>query len=132
MSLAEAKILVRDIEPADLDFIQASWKNSLCYTKPYRYIPKSIFYNFYSSVISRIIGRPGIEIKSAVLETEPNIVLGFVVYEPGIIHWIYVKEDWRRLGIAKRLMPKGIKYSSHITELGWQIMPESIDYNPFI
>jgi ribosomal protein S18 acetylase RimI-like enzyme len=31
-------------------------------------------------------------------------VMGYSVSEPGILHWLYVKKDYRRLGIGKQLL----------------------------
>ena len=132
MSTETGKIAIRDIEPTDSSFLFSTWKNSLYYTKPYRHIPRDIYNYSYDAVITKILNRPNVEVKVACLDANTDIILGYIAYEPKILHWIYVKEDWRRLGIAKRLFPAGIKASTHITELGSALMPDDMVFNPFI
>lgn len=57
---------------------------------------------------SEIIDRPSTRVTVAYTFTDKNVrrVAGYVVYEPGIkvIHWLYVKRDFRGHGVARDLL----------------------------
>lgn len=38
------------------------------------------------------------------LEDGTRRVMGYVVFEPGILHWLYVKRDYRGFGVGKALL----------------------------
>lgn len=106
---------IRDVDVQDLNFIFSSWKRSLYYTKPYRYIDPSTYHRCHGQLIERILNSPNVQIKVACLEDDPNIIVGYSVFQPKTLHWIYVKEDWRRQRIADKLYPQGVQFCSHMT-----------------
>lgn len=90
----------------DLGFVFKTW------LKGYRYgssigrsgMRNAVFYREHHRAIEAILQRPGAQTIISHLPDEPNIILGFLVYEPGTIHWCHVKENFRRQGIARQLV----------------------------
>jgi GNAT superfamily N-acetyltransferase len=35
---------------------------------------------------------------------DPVVIYGFAVLEPGLIHMVYVRRPWRKMGIARALL----------------------------
>ena len=88
----------------------------------------------------------------AVLEEDPNHILGFVCYEvlegKLVFHYVFVKPMFRKMGIARMLMEKvmeveerpgsGLKpFHSHRTKVQWEIMKGHQDtwdltYDPYL
>lgn len=69
----------------------------------------------------------------ACLEDEPDVVLGYVVASPGVVHWIFVKKAWRELGIARKLFPQEITRVSHLTKVGEILMKKyDLYFDPFL
>jgi len=40
---------------------------------------------------------------------EPSVVWGFVVFEEGVLHYLYVKQAFRGLGIARALAAEALR-----------------------
>lgn len=95
---------IRAAVPEDISFIYATWLNS------YRYdglaskgIRNCIFYPAYNKVIDGILKRPDCKVLVAHVRGEPNVVLGYMVSEPGTIHYTFCKEAFRGFGIISAL-----------------------------
>lgn len=52
---------------------------------------------------------------------DPLTIYGFAVVEPGTVHMVYVRQGWRRMGIAKQLLADiaiaDCAYSTHTSDL---------------
>lgn len=97
-------------------------------------IKPQAYYEVYDKVVKVILNRPNTKVRLAILSDEPDIALGFCVYEGLAVHYIYVHSYQRNKGIAKSLLPKDFKYVTHLTKTGlsiWNKYPE-IEFNPFI
>jgi GNAT superfamily N-acetyltransferase len=74
----------------------------------------------YSTVIDAIITRPVITINLYVLKDDEDIIIGYSVFETTpkdvVLHWVYVREDWQRLGLATDLVPKNFTVITHMTK----------------
>src|SRR5436309_249818 len=88
---------------ADWPFVFATWlrcyRYSSAFAKP---IPEEVFFRFHHAVIQRILSR-GASLRIAHLADEPGVILGYLVTEPGVVHFVYVKKPFRRNGIARSL-----------------------------
>ena len=66
-------------------------------------------------IIEKVFLDPNVAVKIACLTEDPEVILGYSITEGDIIHWVYVKEMWRKQGIAKMLLPKNIKTATNLT-----------------
>jgi len=101
----------------------------------YQMIPRQIFMKYYHPFLETLILKPDSRIWVACLKSDPDYILGYMLtnHDGSILHWIYVKQDERRKGIAKLLLTKFPESVSHITELGINLLPKINNpvFNPF-
>ncbi len=130
---------IRDVLPSDIPFIYSSWLKSFRFgsqlAKPIR---SSIFYENYREVLDCLLSKS--QIKVACLNDEPSVILGYLVYERtiAIVHYVFVKEAFRELGIAHNLLlqselPTDLTYS-HMTTMITKYLTNKSNwiYNPFV
>lgn len=105
---------IRDPKDSDISFIYATWLNSYHYDSWTKTIQKSIFFDNYKLVIDEILINA--KIKIACLQNDYDIILGYLVYdEPNIIHYCFVKNDFRQFGVANSLMVESKKHQGLLT-----------------
>jgi GNAT superfamily N-acetyltransferase len=97
--------------PDDEQFLYRTWLDSLRLTgSMYRSVRDRVFFAYYRRVITGLLDR-GAQVLVAA-EADSPVIFGCLVAEPlvnvddrqGVLHWVYVKSNWRRLGIATRLI----------------------------
>lgn len=81
-------------------------------------IPQDEFMASYHQYLDILFLRPNINISVACLSSDPDVILGFSVSEPQILHFVFVKPHWRRIGIATQLVPKDINVVTGFTRVG--------------
>jgi len=127
----EEKIGIRIANYDDTSFIYATWLRSLYYGNPwYRMIDKDTFFDKYKLVVSNLLDNSTVAI--ACLKNDPEVIVGYAVLTNKRLHYVYVKEAWRKLGIAKLIIPDNIESVSHLTSLGAKIKPKNWTFNPFL
>jgi hypothetical protein len=112
----EDKIAFRDFihNDDDLNFIISNWVHSYRENSPIaRNVREDIYRRNQRELILNLCRRPSIRVVISCFESDPNVMLGFLVYEiipdpPGkrqnTIHYIYVKKPFRRNGIARDML----------------------------
>jgi len=128
---------IRQPKDSDISFIYATWLNSYHYDSWTKQIQKSIFFDNYKLVIDEILNNS--KIKIACTKIDQDIILGYLVYdEPHILHYCFVKQDFRRFGIANSLVADSIDTKSPITIthrtksiLSLLEPKKNISFNPF-
>lgn len=120
-------IEIRHGTPKDEDLIFSTWLKGAYYgwlknmckfyenkeDKILDSIPQDAFDKHYSRVISAVLKRSSVNI--ACLKENPDVILGFSVFNSDTAHWVFVKESWRLIGIAKDLIPPTITHVSHLS-----------------
>lgn len=125
----EQYIIRRATEP-DLPLIFTTWLHGLYHGNTWFHeIEKPIFWENYRKVIEVILNYS--ETNVACLAEEPDVVLGYIVYSGPILHWIFTKKAFRKLGIAKALLPDRITTITHVTDVGRSLRHKDWQYNPF-
>jgi putative ribosome biogenesis GTPase RsgA len=99
---------------------------------------KKDFFEFekYHQIIEQILSRPEVFIRIAYLKDDPNIIVSYAILErvenKMLLHWVFTKEAWRKLGIAKAIIPEKIDYVTSLTKIGKAIKPIEWLFNPFL
>lgn len=137
-------IRLRDYSPSDLNFVLATWLRGAYYGDTwFSQIPKNIFMEQYHHVLTQFLAREGVKVKVACLIEDPDVILGYSVSrniklgeaDISILDWVFVKSAWRKIGIAKMLIPARINACTHLTKTGLAIknqkLPDVI-FNPFV
>jgi hypothetical protein len=68
----------------------------------------------------------------ACLISDPETIVGYSVSNNDTLHWVYVKESWRRLGVAGMVVPNSVTRVSHITDIGAKAMKKRYIFDPFL
>lgn len=122
--------VVRRANDTDLSLIVSTWLHGLYHSNTwFNEIEKDVFWENYRKVIEAILAYSDVNV--ACLPDEPDVILGYVVYTGPILHWIFVKKAFRKLGIGKTLLPDNINTITHLTDVGRALKRPEWQYNPF-
>ena len=132
--MSEPLYIVRPGKPEDINFILATFLRGLYYGESYfSLIPKAIFMSNYKVVAIALLTRH--QVRVACLPDDQDVILGYsiVSHDHKILHWVQVKQVFRKKGIARSLVPKEVKQVSHLTKLGVALLPKIPNsiFNPF-
>lgn len=99
-------------------------------------VPKDIFMENYKRIAEAAWTSPKIRISVACLKEDPSVILGYSITsaDGNALAWLFVKTAWRKQGIGRSLLPKDLKYATHLTALGKSLMSEklpNVQFNPF-
>lgn len=126
----------------DDGFVFSYWLNNLRYSNSFfDAIPHDIYFSNYSKIISTIINRPQTTVRIACLKEDEDVIVGFSAFDERALHYVYVKDAWRSLGIGHALLPDPMpKYATHlVNDLIWdriskkriKKLPLNLIFNPF-
>ncbi len=138
-------IRLRWAEPSDESFIVYSWVESY-YDGPmnthftpdgdrWRAYDKQWWWKIYQPVVKDILSREGVKVSVACLESDPNVVLGWLCYEPGVVHYLTTKyrfDEFKREiqdALVGPILDKPIMLSHYLVKFGRPI-PEKWTLNP--
>lgn len=127
---------IRPAQENDISFIYATWLKSYHYDSWTKSIAKSVYFDNYKLVLDRLLEDSKVLI--ACTKEDENVILGYCVSEPGIIHYVFVKEAFRMFGIATDLVGHSIDEQqiiiSHRTQSVLPILrtKDFITFNPFV
>lgn len=124
---------IRSAGPDDEALIYATFLQGLYHGNGwYNKIDKTVFFANYHQVIEALLSRA--VVKVVCLADEPDVVLGYAIVSPDqtALHWVFVKKAWRKMGIARQLVPSTVNTVTHLTRIGETIMPSDWKFNPFI
>mgnify|MGYP000734099617 CR=1 FL=1 len=93
-------------------FIRHSWVESFRNSHYAGMVSMEDYFKVYHTVVKKIFGREGAHLLVAFNPPHPSQIFGFCCYETGfqlpLIHYIYVKEDFRRLPSKDDTFKEGI------------------------
>lgn len=124
----------------DIPFIQNSWGRSY-YTGGYGNTLLSLneFHAHHRPIREQILEKPNIAIIVCCSKQESTLIIGYVIVEkpeesPGmILHYLYVKQDFKSEGIGKELLFKAIDQRpvlyTHKTIVAGKILSKFKDSN---
>lgn len=128
--------VIRDFVPGDKNLILATWVHGLYHGNErdswISQVPEEVFNAHYRNVLERILALPQTKIRLATVKDEPDVILGYAVFTSDTIHWIFVKKAWRKIGIARDLYPVGMKFTTHLTDVGRALRSKlKLTFDPF-
>jgi hypothetical protein len=131
-------IKVRDYrKETDEDFLYSTFLFGVYYGNSWFHkIPKHIFMSNYRVFLNKLLDSPNTQVKMACLKEDENILVGYSIEseQQNSLHWIYVKKEWRKLGISKKLLITKPKFVTHLSSQGESLLEklEGAVFNPFI
>ena len=97
-------IALRAYDPAtDRNFVFQSWINSYRNSDRAGVLPDHVFYPLHKIVINQLLAR-GMKITMAVSPDDRDQILGYIAYEPSVLHFVFLKDFVRRQGAASLLL----------------------------
>lgn len=120
-------VVIRDLAATDVPFVINSWLKSFRSSKWAGSLPNNVYWEAYHKAIEVILERSDTIVKIASLAENPDQILGYVVYCPDAVHYLYVKLSLRRHGIGRRLLECAIGGSKHFR---YTFRTEALDYLP--
>lgn len=131
MQATSNTIQIRDVREEDLPLIYSTWLLGLYHgCEWFGRIKKDSFFKNYKRALEGLL--PRCQIKVAALADDPDVILGYVCFRGESLDWIFVKKAWRKMGIAKSLLPAGITNCTHLTKVGRSLKPKEWTFDPFV
>lgn len=146
----QALIEAVDIRPMiekDFPFVISTWLKSYRYNSPFgKKLKNAIYFKFHHAIAERVLKRQSCRVYIGCSREDPDIILGYIIFELldtpeafNIVHYIYTKESFRKLGIAARLFNKTnidldkVSFTHWTTDCFWinKKHPE-ITHNPYL
>lgn len=93
--------LFRNLRPSDESFVYSSWLRSYRDSPAMAGVPNTVYYAEVHDCIENVLKRATVLV--AANEADSDQILGYVVYEPGVLYFTYVKHPFRGNGIGKAL-----------------------------
>lgn len=128
---------IRDASENDIEYIYTNWLKNFRHQSYAAIVQGPIYYDNYKKIIDHILLNA--HTKVACLKENQEVILGFMTYQPKIIHYIYVKDPFRELGVAKSLYQTIFKDDedvqiTHQTKKIVSILrrKQNLVFNPFI
>lgn len=126
----------------DKNFILATWLRGLYYGNSwFKEIDKDSFMRHYHDIVMAILTKPSTAVAVVALKDDENVILGYSVcsilgderddHSYPILHWVFVKETWRRVGLGRALVPENAIITTHMTAIGKKLKPPSMKFNPW-
>lgn len=102
-------IAFRDVAEGDVPFIFSSWLQSYRDSEEVRNIGNDAYFGGHHKVIAELAQRPEAKCFVACASDFPAQIFGWAYGESGaetVLHYVYVKQQYRRMGIARGLLQK--------------------------
>ena len=117
--LCEIRVHYRPVEAADAPWIYSSWLRT--YERSVRARDAgAAYWDGHHAAVAAVLQNPDARGIVAVVPESPGTILGWIVYEPNVLHYLHVKDGFRRAGLGRALlqgaMPVG--YYTHRTKSG--------------
>lgn len=121
-------VVLRPGTDHDDNFIYSSWLKS--YRKLAGPVPHRWYYKIYQALLDRLYKRPATQTTVACFRTRPEQIFGYIVHEKHeeqpYVHYVYVKESFRGMGIGKALLAdatrgKPFTYTFRPRKHGWLV-----------
>ncbi len=98
-------------------------------------IQKDVFMKNEHDILEHILERSTTKVAIACLKEDPSVIIGYAITSAvsPVLYFVYVKAPFRRIGVAKLLIPQQIQVTTCLTRLGSSIAKEKgISYNPYL
>lgn len=134
-------ILLRGVTQEDWAYLYATWLKHYKFSSDFaKRIPHSIFFHKHHLLIGSILRKKETVTLIAYPKDSPEIIVGYITYEKPstrpVIHFIYVKRAFRKMGVARELievldLSRGV--FTHWTEdTDWIVRKvPSLQYDPY-
>ena len=85
----------------DMNFVYSSWLSAIA-TSEKRRTPKEIVYKNHREIMARSLNKSRVIV--ACMHECKDQILGWLCHEDDVLHYLYVKQPFRKHGIARMLV----------------------------
>ena len=134
-----AEFTIRPAQGSDLAFIFDTFLKSYKMSSPVgKACRNGIFFDNYRLILDDILEHSKIYV--ACHQDEPTVIFGYMIADGATLHYCFIKEVFRNLGVAKALYNEALKeadpmfgflYTTHKTFHSDKIESFKVPYNPF-
>lgn len=119
-------------EPTDRNFILATWLKGLYFgNAQLRQFDMHLFFKMYNDRLIELLLHPTTAIIIGCLNDDKDVIIGYCVYTADCVHWVFVKESFRMMGVANQITPSHIKTYSHSSHQGYKLaMNHQLRFTP--
>ncbi len=125
---------IRDYQDDDRNFILATFLRALYHGgSQYSLMHKNTFMGHYKHMAEALVDHQNIKV--ACLTEDPSVILGYSISIPHkqALTFVFVKQAWRNIGIAKDLVLENTKFFTHYTTVGLSIAKhKGLRFDPFL
>lgn len=134
----EADFILRPYRDSDINFIQNSWATSYYKGADFiLYLSPKEFNEKHRPIREEILNRPNVAVIVACNSKDEDQILGWIVVEKPrgqglILHYIYVKEAFKKEGVSYELLKKALPEKpilvSHMTDRARKIIGKKKEF----
>lgn len=139
--MSNQRVEIRSANKDDIPFVYSTWLRSYKHSSPVtRCIRSDAFYAGHQKILDSILSSEGVTVVIACDREDLNLIFGFLAYEPEIVHFVYIKKPFRKMGIAKKLLEsqkielnkcKTTHVTDEMLEM-WTAGKTNIEYDPYL
>lgn len=101
---AEAIVVREYRHEADQAFVYSTWLRNYKYSSYFaKRIKPAIFFAGQHKVIDHLLAKPSTKVVVACDRNDADTIMGYLAFEPGVVHFVFVKDAYRKLGVATAL-----------------------------
>lgn len=100
------------LAPEEYSLVFDSWARSFRKSPWAGCVPNHLWDQVSRACIGELLTRSRVIVALKTLEDGTRRVMGYSVSEPGVLHWLYVKNDYRGMGVGRSLL--------NVTTDGWE------------
>ncbi len=128
-------LILRPADEDDRDYVLKTWLRTNGHGSNAAQNIGKISWGEHRALILTILARAAVLI--AAWAGDPTTIIGFSVTEAGKVHFVYVRKDFWRGGIAKRLLGSMLRQENvvytHKTRMCEQLpIPKTWTFNPYL
>jgi hypothetical protein len=97
-----SELSVRPANQSDIPFIFATWLKSYRDSKFAELIDSKTYFAAHHALIEILLAKSTVLI--AFPTNQPNVICGWSVTQPNLIHYVYTKSAFQKLGVATSLL----------------------------
>ena len=67
-------------------------------------------------------------------DNDNDLIVGYVIFDKSILHFVYIKKDFRQMGFATELIKQSLVNETivtHLSKFSHYLLKAEYSYNPF-
>lgn len=96
--------------------------------------PDSAWFDVHGKYLDLLLKKPEAKIRLCILSDTPDVVLGWSLMEPGILHYVWTGFEYRATKKCSALLPEPFHTFTHITKFWlpiWNAKYPKANFNPY-